>query len=504
MIYVNITFLFAFAAIFIISVRRSSGEWKNTIDHRENKLYFLYPMADLILTRARLYKKLNRKDQTVSSIKALNVTGNQEFVRKVHWCGKVSLVLFILLLTNVLSVLGQLGSQNKSEILSGGYLIRPEAGAGGRAVDLNVTMDRNGPGGSASSEELSRQSEDVTLNIGARKYTQKELATLFGKAKEYLDQSILGNNEDGDHIYENLYFCDTIPGTGISVEWEPEDTKLVDWDGVVHNEKLETGGRDVVISAVLTCQDMRIDYEKKLRIMPKRYSRKEQLHNLLEQEINTALNSNAEEKWIKLPKEAGGYRLSWKDKKQNSSIQIFFLGILTVICIWFYQDRELVRKMKARKEQMLLDYPEIINKFTLFINAGMTVRQAWCRITQDYEDKRKAGRSTMRYAYEEMQVTACELNLGIPEGDAFEQFGKRTGVIPFMKFGSLIAQNLKKGNKGISELLMKEAADAFEERKETAKRLGEEAGTKLLAPMMIMLVIVFAIILVPAFLSFHM
>jgi hypothetical protein len=73
-----------------------------------------------------------------------------------------------------------------------------------------------------------------------------------------------------------------------------------------------------------------------------------------------------------------------------------------------------------------------------------------------------------------------------------------------MKFGSLIAQNLKKGNKGISELLTKEAVDAFEERKETAKRLGEEAGTKLLVPMMIMLVIVFAVIMVPAFLSFRL
>jgi hypothetical protein len=44
--------------------------------------------------------------------------------------------------------------------------------------------------------------------------------------------------------------------------------------------------------------------------------------------------------------------------------------------------------------------------------------------------------------------------------------------------------------------------EAFEERKETAKRLGEEAGTKLLIPMMIMLVLVLVIIMVPAFQAF--
>jgi hypothetical protein len=46
--------------------------------------------------------------------------------------------------------------------------------------------------------------------------------------------------------------------------------------------------------------------------------------------------------------------------------------------------------------------------------------------------------------------------------------------------------------------------EAFEERKEAAKRLGEEAATKLLIPMMIMLIIVFLMILVPAFWSFGM
>jgi hypothetical protein len=90
----------------------------------------------------------------------------------------------------------------------------------------------------------------------------------------------------------------------------------------------------------------------------------------------------------------------------------------------------------------------------------------------------------------------------LPESIAYEQYGRRTGLIPYIKFSSLISQNLKKGNRGFTELLMKEAIEAFEDRKETAKRLGEEAGTKLLIPMMIMLIIVFLIILVPAFWSF--
>jgi hypothetical protein len=170
--------------------------------------------------------------------------------------------------------------------------------------------------------------------------------------------------------------------------------------------------------------------------------------------------------------------------------------------IWFLSDKELDSRMKKRKDQMLFDYPEIINKFTLLVNAGMTIKQAWSKIAEDYFQKSGEKSINKRYAYEEMLVTVHELKLGIPEETAYEQFGRRAGVLPYIKLSSLIAQDLKKGNKGLTELLGREALEAFEERKDLAKRLGEEAGTKLLLPMMIMLIIVFLIIMIPAFSAF--
>ena len=65
----------------------------------------------------------------------------------------------------------------------------------------------------------------------------------------------------------------------------------------------------------------------------------------------------------------------------------------------------------------------------------------------------------------------------------------------------LLSQNLRKGSKGLTDILEREAADAFEDRKKLAKKLGEEAGTKLMIPLFMMLAIVFAIVTVPAFFS---
>ena len=93
---------------------------------------------------------------------------------------------------------------------------------------------------------------------------------------------------------------------------------------------------------------------------------------------------------------------------------------------------------------------------------------------------------------------------GITEVEAYERVGKRCGISVYMKFGALLAQNLKKGTKGMADLLRNEAAQAFENRKSRAKRLGEEAGTKLLAPMFGMLAIVLIIVIVPAFLSMQL
>ena len=70
------------------------------------------------------------------------------------------------------------------------------------------------------------------------------------------------------------------------------------------------------------------------------------------------------------------------------------------------------------------------------------------------------------------------------------------------KLGTLLSQNLQKGNAGITEALEAESKDAFEDRKADARRAGEEAGTKLLLPMGIMLLVVMMIVILPAFMSF--
>ena len=99
-------------------------------------------------------------------------------------------------------------------------------------------------------------------------------------------------------------------------------------------------------------------------------------------------------------------------------------------------------------------------------------------------------------------MTCYELQSGRSEKEAYDHFGKRCQVQAYRKLCTLLSQNLRKGSNDLLRVLRQEADNAFTERKNLAKKLGEEAGTKLLLPMMMMLCIVMVVIMIPAYFSF--
>ena len=133
------------------------------------------------------------------------------------------------------------------------------------------------------------------------------------------------------------------------------------------------------------------------------------------------------------------------------------------------------------------------------MGAGMTIRNAFFKMGEDYK---KQSNQRKRYVYEEIAMVCYELQSGRSETEAYDHLGKRCQVQAYMKLSALLSQNIRKGSNDLLRMLRQEADNAFTERKGLAKKLGEEAGTKLLLPMMIMLCIVMVIIIIPAYFSF--
>ena len=100
-----------------------------------------------------------------------------------------------------------------------------------------------------------------------------------------------------------------------------------------------------------------------------------------------------------------------------------------------------------------------------------------------------------------MRLTLREMNSGVPEAGAYENFGRRCSLPAYIKLGSLLSQNLKKGSKGLNALLEHEAVLSMEQHKMAVRKLGEKASVKMLLPMILMFGVVLIILMVPAFLS---
>jgi len=153
-------------------------------------------------------------------------------------------------------------------------------------------------------------------------------------------------------------------------------------------------------------------------------------------------------------------------------------------------DRAMDERIKKRSFYIQYDFPDFLNKLVLLINAGMTVNRAWEKIVCD--------RKLLTPLYEELNTAYLEIKNGKPEAAAYEDFARRCRVKEITKFITAIIQNLKKGNGELVALLKLQSNECWQLRKNMARKLGEEASTKLVLPLMIMFVGILVIVVLPA------
>ncbi|MDF2586329.1 MAG: hypothetical protein K0S41_170 [Anaerocolumna sp.] len=491
MISINIVVLVLYIILWI-KTKKYQSDVVNSLDEKIYKLKKIFPTSLYLLDKFDQFGMNKNKiasEKLDSPIKAIYVGDNIQFTKRLYKANKIAMVIFILFLFNIISFLSNLTALNNRQLLDGKYIQKPDYNEGTKEIPLNFYI---------SDEGKTVLEDEILIEIPEKRYKQDELMKAFQYARDYIDSNLLLSNESFDLVTTNLNFIHEIPDYGITVEWSTDNPNILDENGNVKNVNL-TDGVLVKVTAILKYYDTKEEYERYVKVLPRIYTADELAKINLDKSIDTAIESSKMDDKVTLPVKIENKNVMWAEKTDSSGFTILILGVLLAIATYLLMDRELYERVEKRNREMLLDYPEIINKFALLIGAGMSLSNAWGKICKDYKENGKLK----RYAYEEMVLTYGELMIGTSENTAYERFGKRVKLIPYLRFSSLIAQSVKMGSSGILSQLEVEVLEAFEERKELAKRMGEEAGTKLLLPMMMMLIIVLLIILVPAFLSFQ-
>lgn len=413
------------------------------------------------------------------NLQTLDPTGDIQNKQKEYVLEKLSLCSMIVVIGIVLSTIMWIKEGFETKIVDN-CIERNEYGDGEKSIVL-IADD-------------GERAYDISLNIEERNYTQAELTKMSKEAISILEKCMLGENQSLDKIEYDINLVKNIEGYPFEISWYLDET-YIDYDGHLVNDVVKTP-HTIEVTAQLDCQTFQVEHTMYMQVYSKAIQ--PNLEERITKQVCDEESNNRTSKIIALPTEFENKHINWHYKKGYQGLLLLAITPILVILVYYGKDRDLHKLVEDREIQMNLDYPEIVSALALLIGAGMTVPNAWEKISKDYKQK-KEETGKKRYAYEEMLLTVYEIKSGAAQTQAYEQFGRRCRIPRYNKLSSLLSQNLRKGAVNLPIILREEAADAFDERKHMARQLGEKAGTKLLVPMMMYLGMIMIVIMIPAF-----
>lgn len=362
-------------------------------------------------------------------------------------------------------------------------LIRPENGKGDRKEKLEVW--------------IGEEPYSMEVTVRERPKTEAETAEELQKAEDGMEILFLGENQDLEHITEKVNMPSVYPGTDIAIQWYLNSWEYISVDGTVKNEGF-TRAEQVEVTAVLSLEDQTVSWDRTVWVCPLENPDDKALIRILSWKMEDTQKEDTET--VELPEQAAGKSIIWYPEKDHTWLMLAGLTACAVCAMMLGQQKEEEKALAEREKRMKLAYPDIVSRLSLYMSAGISSRKAWERIAAGYRNRTSGP---VNEAYEEMCTTLYEMQNGVPESIAYEKFGARCRLPSYLKLGALLSQNLRKGTRNLSALLEEESREAFENRKAYAKKLGEECESRLLFPMLLMLLTILVMVMYPAVTSFQ-
>ncbi len=426
-----------------------------------------------------IYKKLEgklKKDSVKEHLRRVNVVGDEEIDRL---CDE----FYEKLITNVIMVFGV------AVLLCVMLAVRENT------VSEQVVITRSSYGGSESTVELETDIDGEIENFDATvlplNYDDDTIETAFAEGFEYIDSVYLGENETADEVCYDLNFVEYIDDLGLDVSWYVENSEAISYDGTIVEGTLEEP-ETVSIIVTLSYKSYAAEEQFFVVVYGKEKSKTTQIVEMLQEQIEALQLASGEESVLILPEEIEGYSIS--NKSSESNVFIFFLlGLVCCVLVGAKAFSDLKEKEEKRNKCLLAAYPNFVDMLSLYMGAGLTVKGSIRKISQVTEEP---------FLAKELCYVLNEIDSGMPEAEGYYQLGFRLKLPVYLKITTLLSQNIQKGTRDILRMLSEEEVAALQLKRELAKRKGEEAGTKLLFPMILQLVAVMVIVMMPAMMSF--
>ena len=355
-------------------------------------------------------------------------------------------------------------------------LLRPGSGDGDRTYMLDAEVGE---------EKL----QQIPVSVPEQELSEEAAAALLDQAQTELDDWIAAIPTP-DCVEDDLNLPESFCNGLVTGSWQSDSYDLMDASGRIRKQWVEEDGELVTLSVRLRCMEQERECSFVVRIVPKENGLTDQLVRAAGRQLEAqrSLQGTA----VALPKTLEEQPVKWYLHQEPYGLWILCLTIAGTCLLSFAYDHDLKKEGEERQEALVLSYPSFLARLTLLAQTGMPIRQIFARLSKEKEG----------VVYEEVRRTFREMESGMTQTEALERFGKRTRLPQYKKCAALLTQNIRRGTGELIAALGQESGNAFEEQKAAARRKAEEAQTKLLFPMLLMLGVVMILILVPAWLSF--
>lgn len=380
------------------------------------------------------------------------------------------------------------GSQKEKRLLDGNLLVRNVWDAGNYQVDLNV--------------KTKEWDHSFSYLVKEKAYTREEAEQLYRKFAGELPSLICGGNQTLQEVTEDLKLANAYKDYPFMVSWSSTDQDRVSSRGKVNRKGLEDEGQWVTLHALVREVDTGLEQELTLKVFlaPEKLSEEELFFRRVEESVISMDEVSARQEIFTLPVSVEGKELAWRETKRDRSIVILLLFGAASLFVGRAMDHDLQKADRKRLKELQKEYPEFAGRLRLYLCAGMTARNAFGRMAQDYAER--TGKKKRLFLENEMKIACNQLSNGLPEAQVYQEWGARCGEMRYRRLGFLLSVQLKQGNDRLLQLLEQEADVAREDQRNQARKEGEEAGTKLLFPMILILIMVMLLVLLPAYVDF--
>ncbi|QDY86021.1 type II secretion protein F [Paenibacillus polymyxa] len=170
------------------------------------------------------------------------------------------------------------------------------------------------------------------------------------------------------------------------------------------------------------------------------------------------------------------------------------LGVLVPVALV----KDLHGKVQKRDQQILMELPELLNKIMLLVGAGETVQRALLHCVE------RKGEDTVHPLYRELRQTVGEWESGYSFQQAFEHLSKRCGIQEVTIFTTTVLLNMRRGGSDFVMALRELSQTLWSKRTSISRTRGEQASSKLVFPMALILLTVIVLVGAPALMMMNM